>query len=130
MIILYYKTSNGSCRKAMEWFRKHDIEVFEKNIAYIAKKDLLEILALSRTGFSDILKKRTRCEKHVKAKIEKISSLSFNEAVTFTLMNPDMLKVPLILGENKYVVGYNSETIRTFIPKSYRNLELNTKKFL
>lgn len=124
MIRLYYNLSNSSCKKAIQWFKDHDLPVVEKRVSKMTRRDLLKSLELSETGFSTLLKSSHRCELEVKRKLEKALSLSFNEAVNFTLENTEVLKVPLILDENKLVLGYNSETIRVFVPRIYRDIEM------
>lgn len=124
MIRLYYNLSNSSCKKAMQWFKDHDLPVIEKRVSKITRRDLLRSLELSETGFPTLLKSSHRCELEVKWKLETALSLSFNEAVNFILENTEILKVPLILDENKLVLGYNTETIRVFVPRVYRNVEI------
>lgn len=123
MIIIYYSLSNSSCRKAIQWFKERKIEVIQKRVSQISKTDLLKALSLSENGFSDILKRISQCDSEVEQSIQEISTLSFNEAITYTLKHPEILKIPLMLDENKLVLGYNTDTIRVFIPKSHRRLE-------
>lgn len=123
MVVLYHGFNSKSCRKARHWFREHHINVDEKRIRCISREDLLSALRLSERGFRDLLKRSEHCDERLSALIEHTMNLTFLEAVDFTLENPDVLKVPLILDENKLVIGYNTETIRVFIPQSYRNIE-------
>ena len=123
MVVLYYGFSSKSCRKARLWFKEHRIPVDERRIRFITREDLLSALRLSERGFRDLLKRSEQCDERLSALIEHTMNLSFPAAVDFTLENPDVLKVPLILDENKLVIGYNTETIRVFIPQRYRNME-------
>lgn len=79
MIVLYYNRSNGSCRKAIRWFRERGIFILEKRIEYISKSDLMEALTLSNNGFQDLLKNRNITTPSLENKIQEILSLSFNE---------------------------------------------------
>lgn len=117
MIILYYTISNSSCRKATKWFETHDISITSKKLKQICKKDLLRALALSNNGFDDILKKQVN-------QVHQVYSMSFNEGVDYILKNPEVLRVPLIISENKLVLGYNSEDIRVFLSQSQRAVQL------
>lgn len=125
MIVLYYNTSSGSCREAIRWFRERGIFISEKRIEYISKSDLMEALTLSNNGFQDLLKNRNITTPSLENKIQEILSLSFDEGVDCILRYPEVLKVPLIVGENKLVLGYNSEEIRVFIPKKHRIQKLS-----
>lgn len=124
MIVFYYNISNGSCRKAMSWFSEHGIVVDTKKVESISRTDLVTALCLSERGFTDLLKNRNISNSTLKNVITNILSMSFNDAVDFILDNPDVLKVPLIVGENKLVLGYNSEDMRVFISRSQRELRM------
>lgn len=123
MVILYYGFSSKSCHKARLWFREHGIHVDERRVRYITREDLLSALRLSERGFRDLLKRSEHCDERLSTLIEHTMDLTFPAAVDFTLENPDVLNVPLILDENKLVIGYNPESIRVFIPQRYRNIE-------
>lgn len=120
MTTLYYTSSNSSCRKSIQWFKEHDIKVREKNVKYISKKELIQILALSKNGFVDILKCPSRSEYLIQAMIEEVLNMSFQGALDFVLKHTEILKTPLILNEDSLIIGYNVEEIRTFIPKENR----------
>ena len=51
MVVIYYRLSSVSCRKASFWFQDRDIKTLEKRIGQISKKDLLQALRLSGNGF-------------------------------------------------------------------------------
>lgn len=124
MIILYYTLSNESCRKALKWFKDHEIEIFKKRIRYISKKDLIHALSISEYGFYELLKRPEQCEISIQRAIGKIFDMSFNDSLNFIMAHPEVLRVPLMIDKNNVITGYNSETIRTFIPKDYRNVKL------
>lgn len=130
MIVLYYSLSNSSCKKAMQWFKEHHIEFCEKKIREISREDLLHALYLSENGFPDLLKRTSQCESEVKNLIKQCQSLSFNEAINFVLEHPQILKLPFMIDEKRLVLGYNVETIRSFIPRVYRNVELAQEKVM
>lgn len=128
MILLYYAPNSLSCRKSFAWFQYHNIEVLQKRIEYITQNDLVHALSLTERGFKDILKRGDLSTLELQVKIENIWSMSFNEGIEFILKNPDVLKVPLIIGEQKLLAGHDSEKIRTFIPRNIRNLELKIER--
>ena len=46
--------------------------------------------------------------------------MSLNDLIDFIYKNPSCLKRPIIVDDKKIQVGYNSEEIRTFIPRARR----------
>lgn len=120
MIILYYRSSHSSSRKAEKWFMKQEINIHKKRIEYISKKELIHVLCMSNRGFQDILKQTNISTPHVQNMLQKVSLMSFNESIDFILMHPELLKVPIIVDDCKLIVGYNAEIIRTFIPRKRR----------
>lgn len=128
MIIIYYSISNNSSKNALKWFKNKKIDVLQKRVEQISRKDLLHALTLSDNGISELLKQSIKASEHSQTLIQKILSLSFEESVELILKHPEVLKLPLIIGEKKINVGYNTENIRTFIPKKHRSLELKFRK--
>lgn len=124
MIVCYYNIRNSSCRKAMGWFRDRNIQIKEKKIERITRSDLLTALSLSDEGFLDLLKNPNISATELKNRITKILSMSFNESVDFVLQHPEVLRLPLIFGENKLVLGYNIDDIRVFIPNNQRRYKI------
>lgn len=124
MIVCYYTVSSSSCRKAVRWFRDRNIHIKEKKIEFITRSDLLSALSLSNEGFLELLKNPNMSATELKNNINKVLSMSFNESVEFVLRHPEVLRVPLILDENKLVLGYNIEDIRVFIPYEQRRRKI------
>lgn len=120
MINLYYGVSNSSSRKSVKWFSEQKIDINKKRIDYISRRELIHILSLSNNGFQDILKKSHITTPYIRSMIQQIVLMSFNESIDFILNHPEILKVPIIVDETKLIIGYNSETIRTFIPRECR----------
>lgn len=55
-------------------------------------------------------------------KITELYSLSFNEALFYLMLQPYLLRTPIIISSNKLPIGYNADEIRKFIPREYRNI--------
>ena len=49
-----------------------------------------------------------------------IDSMKINDLIKFIQENPSVLKRPIMIDERRFLVGYNSEEIRVFIPKELR----------
>lgn len=123
MIILYYGVSSRMSRQAIAWLSDYEIEVKQKRIEQISRKDLKHILLLSENGFQDILKSARGDGTRIHAVREQLNFLSFEKALDCLMEHQDILRVPIIFDERRIVIGYNSESIRTFITKEYRKSE-------
>ncbi len=128
MIRIYTAPSCASCRKVKSWLKENDIPYVEKNIfsAILRKEELMEILERSENGTDDIISKRSKVLREQNIDLD---SMSFNELIKFIQQNPSILKRPIIMDEKRFMVGYNSEEIRAFIPEESRrrNIHLQLK---
>jgi regulatory protein spx len=120
MIKIYYRMGCGSSRRALAWFQTHRIEVRKQRVDKLTKEDLVKLLSLSDEGTSEVLKCASRSSSNVNKMLNHIMELTFNEALDFILEHPIMLQAPLILDEDKHLIGYNEDEIRMFLPKKYR----------
>lgn len=128
MISIYSQGRNTSDKQAVAWFKSRGFEIYEKKMYHLSKKNLLQILVLSDQGFSEILRHRAGEGTDLRKKLDAIQTLSFNDSVEFILHNTEVLKSPIILGEDKLLVGFNAEEVRKFMPKRYRKVALNTSE--
>ncbi|WP_285009606.1 ArsC/Spx/MgsR family protein [Lactococcus formosensis] len=46
--------------------------------------------------------------------------MKLKSALYYLKMNTSLFKTPIILDENNYLIGYNSDEIRRFFPREYR----------
>lgn len=120
MIKIYYRGSCSSSRRVLSWFEKYNIEVQKHQISKVEKSDLLKILQLSDRGLQDILKRPGKSSPIIQKSLSYLESLSFNEALDFLLYNPQVLQTPIIIKNDNFLVGYNEDEIRQFLPKEYR----------
>ncbi|MEY8538198.1 ArsC/Spx/MgsR family protein [Lactococcus muris] len=124
MIKIYYRGSCGSSRRAFSWFEKYDIHVEKKRVSRLDKKELIQLLSFSNEGLKEILKSSDRSGKAVQKSLDHIMGLSFNESLDFLIAHPDIFQTPIIMGDNKLLIGYNEDEIRQFLPKEYRRRRL------
>lgn len=119
MIRIYISPSCSSCRKVKEWFKEQNIPFETKSIlsGQLTKKDIKDIIKKTLDGTDEIISKRSKV---IKENNIDIDSMSFNELVDFIYENPSCLKRPIIVTDSRIQVGYNSEEIRSFIPKARR----------
>ena len=127
-IAIYSQGRNTSDKQAVAWFKSRGFEICETKMYHLSKENLLQILALSDQGFSEILKHRAGEGTVLRNKLDAIQALSFNDTVDFILHNTEVLKSPIIFGDHKLLVGFNAEEIRKFMPKRYRKVALNTSE--
>ena len=50
--------------------------------------------------------------------------MSVQELIRFIQENPSVLKRPIIMDEKRFLVGYNDEEIRAFMPKAMRRAKM------
>ncbi len=121
MIVIYTTPSCGSCRKAKKWLEHYNIPYIEKNIfiSTLHEKELKNILKLTDNGFADIISTRSKVFNSTQLDI---NSMKISEIISFIKKYPSVLKRPIIVDNAKdnLQIGYNSDDIRIFLPKSLR----------
>lgn len=122
MITLYYDISSASCKQAARWFMAPEIKVKKKRIKTITRRDLIHSLSLSHNGFLDVLKQTSRSSTQLTGEVKAIENMNFNEGVDYLLEHKYLLRTPLIIDEEKIVIGYNSENMRVFLSRAYREV--------
>lgn len=119
MIRLYTAPGSQSCRKAKSWLTTRNMDFVEKNIlsTQLREDELREFLERSENGTDDIVSRRSKVfqESHLD-----LDGMSTGELIHFIQRNPAILKRPIIMDERRFLVGYNDEEIRAFLPKEQR----------
>ncbi|WP_285046974.1 ArsC/Spx/MgsR family protein [Lactococcus petauri] len=124
MIKVYYRGSCGSSRRAFSWFEKYNIGVQKYQISKINRTDLVKLLQLSEEGINDIVKRPGKSSIEVKEALKYMEILSFNDALNFIISHPYILQTPIIMDKHSYLIGYNEDEIRKFLPKEHRRHQL------
>lgn len=124
MIKLYYRGGCGSSQRALSWFKKYNIDVKQQQINKITADDLLKLLHLSDEGFNEVVKRSGKNGTKIKRALDYIEHLSFNEAVNFLLLHPNILQTPIIINDDNHLIGFNDDEIRKFLPPKYRRHRL------
>ena len=122
-VILYSRSDSVSCRKARNWLSYNRIPFEEKRI-YKGKfeaDELKKILKLLPTGVDDLVSTRSKAYANLRVNLDE---LLLSEAIQLFINTPSLIKVPILVQENKVLVGFNEEIVRVFIPKKVR------KKFI
>lgn len=123
MIKVYTVMACSSCKKAMEWLTKHDLEFIEINLLTekLTPEDLLEIFSLTENGTEEIISTRSRAYKRLSLDFDQIS---LHELVGVIDENRTLLRRPLILDDKRLQVGYNEDDIRKFLPRAVRRVKM------
>ena len=119
MILLYTSHGCASCRKAKDWLKERKIPFVEKNFftSILQDEELKMILRRTENGTEDIIAKRAKIFSEQNVDLE---DMTMKELMDFIRKNPSVLKRPIIMDENNFMVGYDSEDIEMFIPRQLR----------
>ena len=108
MIRVYTAPGSRSGRMVVQWLKENNLSFIEKNIfsSDLRINEIRELLERCENGTDDIISKNSKIIKALKIDLNK--------------NNPSILKRPIIMDEHHFLVGYNEEEIRIFIPRSQR----------
>ena len=123
MIILYTSVNSSSCRKARLWFKQHRINVSEHNISLegITHEQLAQIMKRTEHGTDDVVCTRSNAYKQLGLQI---NSLTFDDFLDLICRIPQLLKTPIIVSHDGIQIGFNQDSIRSFIPHDERQAEM------
>ncbi|MFK4935458.1 ArsC/Spx/MgsR family protein [Lactococcus garvieae] len=116
MINIYCRNNTYSSNKALTWFTKHNISVSKYPMNKISWEELIHLLSLTDNGIVEIIKSIHKVSPETKIKIDYLMDLNFNEGLYYMKAHSEILQDPIIMENNKYLVGYHKEEIRQFIP--------------
>lgn len=121
MILLYTSPGCASCRKAKQWLKDNNMKFVEKNLftALLKEDEIKYLLQRSENGTEDIISTRSKAFQELDCDLE---DFSLAELVTFIQKNPSVLKRPIIVNENNFVVGYDDDEITALVPGHLRAL--------
>ncbi|MCI8541268.1 MAG: transcriptional regulator Spx [Erysipelotrichaceae bacterium] len=121
MILLYTSPGCASCRKAKQWLKQNDMQFVEKNIftTLLKENEIKYLLQRTDNGTEDIISTRSKAFQALNCTLE---DLSTSQLVDFIQHNPSVLKRPIIINENSFMVGYDDDEITAFVPSHLRAL--------
>lgn len=120
MIVVYYVSSNSSCRKAVEWLEHKKLSFFVRRITkknQISSVELKKILVLTTNGFEDLYNSKSKEFLKFKASLDDYST---NQMVDLIITHPFIMKFPIIMDEKKLLVGFNEDDIRVFFSREQK----------
>lgn len=123
MIKMYFHAKTTAVTKAMKWLANHDAQFTARDIKKqpLTRDEILYMLSLTEEGTDDLISTRSKA---YKALPESVQDMGMNELVDLLQKNPGILKNPIVVDRNKLATGFDLETIREFVPASYRKKEL------
>lgn len=120
MLIVYYRSGCHSSIKALIWLRKYGVRYKKRKLVQLSQQTLLSMLALTENGMVDLLKRKS--DFPTQEKIKKVQEMNFNQAIDYLSHHPEVLRTPILVSNNKLLIGYHDTEIRQFMPKGYRLL--------
>ena len=121
MILIYTSFGCTSATKAKQWLDENHLPYIEKNIqnTLLNKDEIKYILQRCPNGTEDIISKRSKAYQQLKSKMEELST---SDLVSFIQRNPTVLKRPIIINQEHFVVGFDDDEITSFVPSHIRQL--------
>ena len=119
MIRVYTAPGSRSGRMVVRWLKENNLSFIEKNIfsSDLRINEIRELLERCENGTDDIISKNSKIIKALKIDL---NNMKMEDLINFIKNNPSILKRPIIMDEHHFLVGYNEEEIRIFIPRSQR----------
>lgn len=120
MIIVYYVSSNSSCRKAVKWLEGKKLNFVVRRVTKkspISQFELKKILVLTTNGFADLYNSKSREFLNFKNSFDDYST---NQMINLIITYPSIIKFPIIMDEKKLLVGFNEDDIRTFFSREQK----------
>lgn len=124
MICIFYRGSCNSSKKAISWLEQYGVKLEKKRMSQLTPEILIKILSLSDNGFDAVIKRPGRIGHINRKTYALLESMNMGEAIYYLLENLDLLQSPLVLEEDKLMIGFNEDEIRKFLPKRYRRLKV------
>lgn len=123
MIKMYFHAKTTAVTKEMKWLANHDAKFTARDIKKqpLTRDEILYMLSLTEEGTDDLISTRSKAYKALPASVQ---DMGMNELVDLLQKNPGILKNPIVVDRNKLATGFDLETIREFVPASYRKKEL------
>jgi Spx/MgsR family transcriptional regulator len=124
MIRVYTEPNNNRCRTAMQMLNSYGIDYkkIDGPKDGITKDEIMHILALTENGFSDIISyRKERFKSLVNSGLYEMSTSSL---VQYVHDNPEILRYPIVVDDQRLHIGYHLDTIRQFMPVAQRRARL------
>ncbi len=113
---LYFATGSLQCRRARHWLITNDIPFVDVNIdtRCLRDEEIRHLLFLSENGTSDILASRSEIYKTVQSGLD---DLKLTELIQLLGKKPHLLRIPIVAGQDRMVVGFDENEYTIFKPR-------------
>jgi regulatory protein spx len=127
-------SSNKACRQAIQFLKEHQVEYQEKNVLRepFSESDI-QYLFYRAGGMEKLLATKSKSYKELETLL-KNEDVRMSDIYKFIKDNPKVLKYPIVLDNQRLMIGYNEHNIRTFLPRKlkyqyfYQTLEEERKQ--
>ncbi|MDQ0859028.1 transcriptional regulator Spx [Metabacillus dongyingensis] len=118
-ITMFTSCSCTSCRKSKMWMEEHGLSYTERNILTqpLTMKELKQILHMTEEGTDEILSTRSKQFQELDMNLD---ALHLKELLALIQEKPGIMRCPIILDEKRFLVGFNEDEIRKFLPRNIR----------
>lgn len=124
MIHIFIIKNCSSCRRLVEWLKDHDLpykasylDAHQGKPCGIAKPMIYHLLSLTENGVDDILSKRSLAYQAIK---DIYLDMTTSQLVDYIYENPTVLRRPITIKGEIYLIGINQEELTAFLPRDKR----------
>lgn len=119
-IVLYAKKSCAQCKKAMAFLKKKGVSYQIKDIVHEPPpRSLLEKVIKAENIYASLNQRSTTYKENHLGK----RRTTKNEAIRLMLKDPNLIKRPLIIKDNKAYQGFDEKSLMDFVKTQQANLE-------
>lgn len=123
MIYLYTAPFCDGSLRARKWFKDHKLNYEEHNLLKEGdklNKVIFDLIPLLDGNLTALLSTRSKHYSQIKTQLER---MKLSEWIDYLSVHPEILRHPIIYdGVEHLQIGFNSEEIRSFIPRQYREI--------
>lgn len=124
-IVLYAKKSCTQCKKAITWLNKKGIPYQLKDIVHEPPpRSLLEKVIKAENIYASLNQRSTTYRENHLGK----RRTTKNEAIRLMLKDPNLIKRPLIIKENRAYQGFDEDSLVDFIEQQEAAVQAENEK--
>lgn len=119
-IIIYTISSNKASRETIEFFKENQVDYIEQNVLKEPlSKSVIQYLFYRADRMEKLLAKKSKGYKELQTLLND-DDVRMSDIYQFIQENPRVLKYPIVLDQQRLMVGYNEHNIRTFLPRKMK----------
>lgn len=119
-IIIYTISSHKASRLAIQFFKENQVDYIERNVMkeFLTKEDI-QYLFYRTDRMEKLLAQKSKGYKELQTLLNK-DDVRMSDIYQFIHNHPKVLKYPIILDNQRLMIGYNEHNIRTFLPRKIK----------